>query len=245
MKTALLGLLVLGAAASVQALETPMPGGSPELSPAPENDYPHYRKFLENPPDGTADSRIADAFLSAIRLLSTMNEPQEFDRLLRIAETKYSTNLPLLTALYDSAHLIPSYGYRIGEEFIRGRNRGGYGMRFSCSERDRVLLLRLFDAAFRRNPDALPGSFYARFAGLWITGREGDSAWKLREKTDLTVLPEGFNGGVYFGPGCYIHLSYVTVIFAFLLASLVILRHLSNIKRLEKVEEPETHFKKD
>ena len=62
---------------------------------------------------------------------------------------------------------------------------------------------------------------------------------------DLTVLPEGFNGGVYFGPGCYIHLSYVTVIFAFLLASLVILRHLSNIKRLEKGEEPETHFKKD
>ena len=190
MKTALLGLLILGAAASVQALETPMPGGSRELSPAPENDYPHYRKFLENPPDGTADSRIADAFLSAIRLLSTMNEPQEFDRLLRIAETKYSTNLPLLTALYDSAHLIPSYGYRIGEEFIRGRNRGGYGMRFSCSERDRVLLLRLFDAAFRRNPDALPGSFYARFAGLWITGREGDSAWKLREKTDLAVLPD-------------------------------------------------------
>lgn len=62
---------------------------------------------------------------------------------------------------------------------------------------------------------------------------------------DLTVLPEGFNGGVYFGSGCYIHLSYVTVIFAFLLASLVILRHLSNIKRLEKGEEPETHFKKD
>lgn len=64
---------------------------------------------------------------------------------------------------------------------------------------------------------------------------------------DLTVLPsvDSFNGGAYFGPDCLLHLSYVTVLFAFLLASLVILRHLSNIKRLEKGEEPETHFKKD
>lgn len=64
---------------------------------------------------------------------------------------------------------------------------------------------------------------------------------------DLTVLQgiDQFNGGTYFGPDCLLHLSYVTVIFAFLLASLVIIRHLGNIKRLEKGEEPETHFKKD
>ncbi len=64
---------------------------------------------------------------------------------------------------------------------------------------------------------------------------------------DWTVLPleSQFNGGAYYGNDCLLHLSYVTLIFAFLLALLVVLRHLANIKRLEKGEEPETHFRKD
>lgn len=64
---------------------------------------------------------------------------------------------------------------------------------------------------------------------------------------DLTVLsdPSTYNGGMYFAPSFFIHLSYITFIFVFLLAALVVIRHMSNIKRLEKGEEPETHFKKD
>lgn len=64
---------------------------------------------------------------------------------------------------------------------------------------------------------------------------------------DLTVLPSPsqFDGGAYFGPSCLLHLSYVTLVVAFLLALLVVLRHLSNIRRLERGEEPETKFKKD
>ena len=63
---------------------------------------------------------------------------------------------------------------------------------------------------------------------------------------DLTVLndPNSYNGGTYFGPSFNIHLTYITTIFIFVLASLVVIRHISNIKRLEKGEEPETHFKK-
>ena len=190
MKTILLTLLVLGAAASAPALETPMPDTSPAIPSATENDYPSCRKLLENPPDGISDVRIAEIFTRALILLSSMNEPQEFDRLLLLAETRYKTNLPLLLALYDSAGRIPSWGHRIGGEFVRGRNRGDYGVRFSCSERDRVRLLRLYDAAFRRSPDTLPGGFYARFAGLWLTGRTGGSSWKLQWKTDLSVLPD-------------------------------------------------------
>lgn len=191
MKTILLTLLVLGAAASAPALETPMPDASPAIPPAAtENDYPSCRKLLENPPDGISDVRLAEIFTRALILLSSMNEPQEFDRLLQLAETRYRTNLPLLLALYDSAGRIPSWGHRIGGEFVRGRNRGDYGVRFSCSERDRVRLLRLYDAAFRRSPDTLPGGFYARFAGLWLTGRTGGSSWELQWKTDLSVLPD-------------------------------------------------------
>ncbi len=64
---------------------------------------------------------------------------------------------------------------------------------------------------------------------------------------DLTILndPASYNGGTYFGPSFNIHLTYITTIFIFVLASLVVIRHISNIKRLEKGEEPETHFKKD
>ena len=88
MKTILLTLLVLGAAASAPALETPMPDTSPANPPAAtENDYPSCRKLLENPPTGISDVRIAEIFTRALILLSSMNEPQEFDRLLQLAET--------------------------------------------------------------------------------------------------------------------------------------------------------------
>ena len=50
MKTILLTLLVLGAAASAPALETPMPDTSPAIPSATEDDYPSCRKLLENPP---------------------------------------------------------------------------------------------------------------------------------------------------------------------------------------------------
>ncbi len=64
---------------------------------------------------------------------------------------------------------------------------------------------------------------------------------------DLTVLndPNAFNGGMYFSSTCMIHLTYITTISCFLLSVLVIIRHMANIKRLSKGEEPETHFKKN
>lgn len=62
---------------------------------------------------------------------------------------------------------------------------------------------------------------------------------------DLTVLsdPMCYNGGMYFAPSFMLHLSYVSTIFIFLLALLVVIRHLSNIKRIKEGDEPETHFK--
>lgn len=61
----------------------------------------------------------------------------------------------------------------------------------------------------------------------------------------LLPLPTQFDGGAYFGPNCLLHLSYVTLLISFLLALLVVLRHLSNIRRLNRGEEPETKFKQD
>ncbi len=62
---------------------------------------------------------------------------------------------------------------------------------------------------------------------------------------DLTVLKDyvGYNGGVYFSSEYFIQLSYVSVIFTAVLAAIVVIRHLSNIERLEHGEEPETHFR--
>lgn len=62
---------------------------------------------------------------------------------------------------------------------------------------------------------------------------------------DLIYGKNFYNGGLYFAPYCNLHLSYVTTITVFLVVSLIVIRHRSNIKRLEKGTEPETHFKKD
>ncbi len=59
----------------------------------------------------------------------------------------------------------------------------------------------------------------------------------------ITKDPSSYNGGTYFGPSFYLHLTYILGITYLLIATLLILRHLSNIKRLEKGTEPETHFK--
>ncbi len=62
---------------------------------------------------------------------------------------------------------------------------------------------------------------------------------------DLTVLkdPASYNGGTYFGPSRNLHLTYVLGITYLLIATLLVIRHISNIKRLQKGTEPETHFK--
>jgi acyl phosphate:glycerol-3-phosphate acyltransferase len=61
---------------------------------------------------------------------------------------------------------------------------------------------------------------------------------------DLTVLPEitSFNGGLYYSASLMVHLSYITSIFLLLGACLIVYRHKSNILRIRKHEEPETHF---
>ncbi len=62
---------------------------------------------------------------------------------------------------------------------------------------------------------------------------------------DLTLLkdPLSYDGGTYFSSSFFLHLTYITSITYLLIATLLVLRHLSNIKRLEKGTEPETHFK--
>ncbi len=64
---------------------------------------------------------------------------------------------------------------------------------------------------------------------------------------DLTVLKDKstFNGGMYFTPSFLLHLSFVTTISMLLFVSMIVIRHRTNIQRLEKGTEPETHFKKD
>lgn len=61
---------------------------------------------------------------------------------------------------------------------------------------------------------------------------------------DLTILKDisSFNGGLYYAPNFYLHLSYLTSITIFICAALIIYRHKANIIRIKKHEEPITHF---
>lgn len=62
---------------------------------------------------------------------------------------------------------------------------------------------------------------------------------------DFTILnqPDSFNGGAYLSSSVMLHITYLTSITCLLLSILVVLRHYSNIQRLKKGEEPETHFR--
>lgn len=64
---------------------------------------------------------------------------------------------------------------------------------------------------------------------------------------DFTICKDSnsFNLGMYFAPNFFLHLTYYTVITTLLLVGLITIRHKSNIERLEKGIEPDTHFKKD
>ncbi len=64
---------------------------------------------------------------------------------------------------------------------------------------------------------------------------------------DFTLLQDVslYNGGLWFGHSYYLHLTFITTIILFLFSLLVVIRHYSNIARLAKGKEPETHFKKD
>jgi glycerol-3-phosphate acyltransferase PlsY len=63
---------------------------------------------------------------------------------------------------------------------------------------------------------------------------------------DLTIIPETnrWNGGMLYAPSFLLHLSYLTTITIGVFTLLVLIRHLSNIRRLKAGVEPETHFKK-
>ncbi len=180
--------LLFPLALSVHALNIPVI--KPVAAESGTENYPYYKKLLQNPPPGATEKQNAENLVSALQRLSRMNEPEEFDFLLELVRTKYAESVPVVLALYDKSNVIPSYGYRIGESFTRGNNRGGYGVFLNCAERDRVRLLRLFDHLYRKNPDALPAEFYAKFAALWFTGRNDSNSWKLQQKTALNSLPD-------------------------------------------------------
>ena len=60
---------------------------------------------------------------------------------------------------------------------------------------------------------------------------------------DIAFPNQIFNGGLYITNSFYIHLSYISFIFATTLALLTLYRHKSNIKRLIEKTEPITKFK--
>ena len=64
---------------------------------------------------------------------------------------------------------------------------------------------------------------------------------------DFTLLkdPTQFNGGLYYGQGFMLPLSYVTFLSVMVIVALIVIRHKTNIKRLENGTEPITKFKQD
>lgn len=64
---------------------------------------------------------------------------------------------------------------------------------------------------------------------------------------DFTIVKDDtlFNGGMYYAPSFMLHITYVSALALLALVILIYIRHKANIKRIQKNEEPETHFKKD
>ena len=73
-------------ALSVSALDTP--AITPVAAESGTENYPYYKKLLQNPPPGTTEKQNAENLVSALQRLSRMNEPEEFDFLLELVRTK-------------------------------------------------------------------------------------------------------------------------------------------------------------
>lgn len=63
---------------------------------------------------------------------------------------------------------------------------------------------------------------------------------------DLTIYSDinQYNFGTYFAPNFFLHLSYYTFLAILIYVIIIVIRHKTNIDRLEKGIEPETKFKK-
>ncbi len=165
---------------------TVVPGAEAEKS------YSELWKILENPPAGMDSGRIAECFRDVLNRLEKRNQPEEYDKLLHLVQTKYAENPDVLVMMANCRSSFPDYGYRIGEVFTRAGNRSGTGEMLSCREHDRVFMLKLFLSALKRAEKSsrnLPERFYGAFAGLLIP--EPEESWKLQNLTDLqNALPD-------------------------------------------------------
>ena len=88
-------------------------------------------------------------------------------------------------------------------EFNRGNQRGG-GQYADATQRDRVRALQLLEQArplAQADDDkGAVAEFFSQFASAILFGREGNSAWKLQDLTDLTQLPD-YDEGYFWWRG--------------------------------------------
>ncbi|WP_291170919.1 MG2 domain-containing protein [Gimesia sp.] len=154
------------------------------------------------------DAGVVHDLQQGIACLQQLNRISEMDEF-RESVLKVHANQPLvLWKLAESYIQGPHYGYIIDGEFIRGHQRGGNRF-INTHEQDRLIALKLMNQAIEKlknGDDAeLASNIYFDTAEYYLSGREGQNAWKLQILTDLNETPDfasvGAEPGSFFRGG--------------------------------------------
>ncbi|MCA8959043.1 MAG: alpha-2-macroglobulin, partial [Planctomycetes bacterium] len=138
------------------------------------------------------DLRLASSCLGRLRRIA------EHDAFWEAAAERHSDDWRVLWAVAELYRGATHYGFRVDGEFERGRHRGANGPRLDSRERDRARALQLMEAARGLSMDAdVPGKARAQFYYDYARALTEREVWKRQILTDLTVLPDYFEGWYY------------------------------------------------
>lgn len=153
--------------------------------------YALYRQIILNAESRGTD--VANDLVNAVECLNQLQRPHEADALLHDSLLVHSEKWEVYRGAAEVLGSLPSQGFLVAGEFVRGGNRGG-GEFVSSADRDRTQMLIWMQRAMELLPAELEANlqadFYVQFADLWRRGREHSLAWKLQALTDLTQLPD-------------------------------------------------------
>ncbi|MCA9005223.1 MAG: alpha-2-macroglobulin, partial [Planctomycetaceae bacterium] len=165
-----------------------------------------YQKLAVQP--GNIDSGVVHDLQNGIQCLQHLNRINEMDEF-RDAVFNAHQNQPLvLWKLAESYIHGQNYGYIIDGKFFRGHQRGG-GRYIYTQEQDRLTALKLMHQAIEQlknsNDSELASNIFFNAADYYMSGRQGQNAWKLQILTDLNASPDfesvGSEPGSFFRGG--------------------------------------------
>lgn len=158
-----------------------------------------YRELLRDPANDP--KQTASDLNMATESLARLGRVDEQDALREEVAALHGKEWRALWGVAESYLAANPRGYMVAGEFERGGRRGG-GKAVSSRERDRTRALQLLAQALplvSGDDGRSKGAFHLALARALLRDRTGGEAWRLQERTDLSVLPDYEDGWYWRG----------------------------------------------